>query len=77
MVLSERQFETLSKMLLLTMSHELTCDECLKRMAEFAENALADQSVPEDLKDVEQHLALCEDCEEEFKALLAALKPEN
>lgn len=77
MVLSKDQLEILSKMLLLTQSQELTCDECLKHMAEFAENAIADQSVPEDLKAVEHHLALCGECEEEFRALLAALQSEK
>ena len=64
-------------MLSLTKHQELSCDECFSRMAEFAENALADQSVPEDLKAVEHHLALCGECEEEFRALLAALKTDG
>lgn len=74
MTLSPRQIETLHKMLLLTESQELTCDECLDKMAEFAEAALAGQQVPDNLQNIESHLALCKDCEEEFRALLKALQ---
>ncbi len=74
MTLSKQQLETLHKMLSLTNNQELTCDECLTKMAEFAEVALADDSIPDNLRDIEHHLALCEECEEEFTALLKALK---
>lgn len=77
MALSQQQFETLQKMLSLTRSQELSCDECFRRMAEFAENALADQSVPEDLKALEHHLAICKECQEEFKALVKALEADT
>ncbi len=77
MALTDRQFKTLYKMLSLTQSQELSCDECLKNMAEFAENALAGDAVPEHLQGIESHLALCGECEEEFRALLKALEPDG
>lgn len=76
MTLSDRQLQTLHQMLALTRSQELNCDQCLVKMAEFAENTLAGNAVPKSLQDVEQHLSLCGECEEEFKALLQALKPD-
>ena len=77
MTLSQRQVETLYRMLSLTKSEELTCDECLKRMAEFAENALAGDAIPENLQAIEHHLALCGECEEEFRALMDALESDR
>ena len=77
MTLSRQQLQALHKMLSLTRSQELTCDQCLKKMAQFADNALAGNAVPDDLADVEHHLALCGECEQEFRALMEALKPES
>ena len=60
-------------MVSLTRSGEIGCDECLSKMAEFAETTLAGGDLPEGLKKVEEHLALCGECEEEFRALIDAL----
>lgn len=64
-------------MLSLTKSQELTCDECQRNMAEFAETALAGDSIPENLQAIELHLASCGDCEEEFRTLLKALESDE
>jgi len=64
-------------MLSLTESKELTCGECQKNMAEFAETALAGDAIPENLRSIEHHLASCGDCEEEFRALLNALESDE
>ena len=74
MTLNEQQIEALMRLVSLTRSREPACDECLKKMAEFAEHALAGRSVPEHLEAIEHHLAVCGECNEEYSALLAALK---
>jgi len=74
MTLSKQQLEALHKMLALTKTQELTCDEVLAKMAEFAEVALAGDSIPDTFSEIEHHLALCEECDEEYTALLKALE---
>jgi uncharacterized protein with PIN domain len=74
MVLSRKQIDELIKTVSLTRPDELTCDECLKDLAEFAEHSLSGKSIPEGLQAVEHHLAICAECQEEYKALLTALK---
>ena len=73
MTLTPEQIKALQKMLALTKSKELTCEECQARMAEFAETVLASLEVPDDLREIEHHLSLCGECMEEFKGLIAAL----
>ncbi len=53
---------------------ELTCGECWQEIDQYAEKTLAGKEIPEALKLVEQHLEICPECEEEFEALLAALR---
>jgi uncharacterized protein with PIN domain len=73
MALSREQMEALLRSLSLTRQEEITCDECLKEVAEFAENELQGKTVPESLEAVAQHLLLCGECREEYEALLRAL----
>jgi len=74
MALSKEEIDALIKSVSLTRSEEATCDECLKDVAEFAEHALNGKSIPEGLQAVEHHLANCAECQEEYEALLTALK---
>lgn len=74
MGLSQQEIDRLLKAVSLTRPDEITCDECLQDLAEFAEANLAGKSVREGLKAVEHHLAICEECREEYSALLTALK---
>lgn len=57
-----------------TQSVEINCDVCLVHVGEFAELHLVGKPVPEGLKAVEQHLAICSECREEFEALCRAMK---
>ena len=77
MALSRQQVELLMKAVALTRSDELTCGECLKGLAEFAERSLEGKSIPEGLQAIEHHLAICAECEEEYQTLLTALKAEK
>jgi len=74
MALSKQEIEALIKSVSLTRPDELTCIECLKELAEFAEHGLAGKSIPEGLQAVEHHLAICSECREEYEVLLTALK---
>ena len=74
MTLTREQIDALLEMLSLTKENELTCDECAKQVARFAEIHLENQSLPESLEAVQHHLDLCNECREEFEVLLRALQ---
>jgi len=75
--LTTTQVGSLVKMLELTQDHEFTCGECLMHVAEFAESKLAGLPRDERLILVEQHLALCTECREEYQALIEILKAQS
>ncbi len=77
MDLSKKTVDKLLKSVSLTRPDEVTCGDCLKDLAEFAERSLQGRSVPEGLRAIEHHLAICPECQEEFKALLKALRDER
>jgi predicted anti-sigma-YlaC factor YlaD len=57
-----------------TRADEIGCDECYAQLDRFAELVLAGMDAAAALPLVEDHLARCHDCREEFEALLAALQ---
>ena len=57
-----------------TTEREFNCGECLQHVSEFAEHQLENQPVDEVIGKVEQHLALCPECREEYEALMKILK---
>ncbi len=74
---AELELETLKKMVravITTRPDEIGCDECFEQMDRFAEMALAGKEIPEAMPLVQDHLERCDDCREEFEALLAALR---
>ena len=77
MALSRQELDGLIKAVSLTRRDELSCDECLKELAEFAELFLEGKPVTEGLEAIEHHLAICSECEEEYQALLTALKDDK
>ena len=72
--LTRAEVGTIVNMLGLTTDREIDCGECLQHVSEFAERQLASHPVDEVLARVEQHLALCPECREEFEALMRILK---
>lgn len=72
--MTREQVGSLVKMLGLTTDREFNCGECLQHVSEFAECQLASKPVAEVLASVEQHLALCPECREEYEALMKILK---
>jgi hypothetical protein len=57
-----------------TRQHELTCGECFNEVDRFAEIELAGKNPAEAMPLVQAHLDRCDNCQEEYQALLAALK---
>jgi hypothetical protein len=57
-----------------TQDVELTCDEVLALMDQFAEMSLRGENAAEFLPLVQHHLEMCADCEEELDALLRILR---
>ena len=74
MALSRKEIEALLRLVGLTKDVEIGCDECLSRIAEFAEQQLQGRSVAEGLKAVEHHLSVCAECREEYGSLRKALE---
>jgi hypothetical protein len=74
MALTFDQIKGLMRSLGITRDHELNCNECLDKMAEFAECELASEPIPDSLEAVRHHLSLCAECDEEYEALLTALQ---
>ena len=74
MSLSDKEIEGLMRLVGLTEDEEINCDQCLNFVAEFAERELAGKSISDGMKAVEQHLAVCSECCDEYKALRQALE---
>jgi predicted anti-sigma-YlaC factor YlaD len=53
---------------------EIGCDECFEQLDCFVEMKLAGKNAAEAMPLVQDHLERCDDCREEFEALLAALR---
>ena len=69
--------ETLKRMVrgvLSTRPDEVGCDECFEQLDHFVEMTLVGKNAAEALPLVQDHLARCGDCREEFEALLEALR---
>ncbi len=71
--LTREQVGGIVKMLGLTTEREFDCGECLQHVSQFAEQQLAHTPVDEVVAKVEQHLALCPECREEYEALMKIL----
>lgn len=57
-----------------TRPDEIGCDDCFEQVDQFAEMVLAGKNAAEALPLVQDHLDRCDDCREEFEALLEALR---
>jgi len=69
--------DTLKQMvrgIITTRPDEIGCDECFEQLDRFVEMKLAGKNAAEAMPLVEDHLERCDDCREEFEALLAALR---
>jgi hypothetical protein len=69
--------QTLKRMVrnvLSTRPDEIGCDECFEQLDRFVEMTLAGKNAAEAMPLVQDHLARCRECREEFEALLEALR---
>ena len=57
-----------------TRPDEIGCDECFAQMDQFVDLILAGQDAAQAMPHVQDHLNRCQDCREEFEALLEALR---
>lgn len=74
MALTKTEIERLLGLIGRTEEVEIDCDQCLSLVAEYAEKALAGEPISAVLTAVEQHLAVCSECREEYEALQRALE---
>ncbi|VTS01789.1 Uncharacterized protein OS=Sorangium cellulosum (strain So ce56) GN=sce2304 PE=4 SV=1 [Gemmata massiliana] len=77
MSLSPDELRELAKFVLLTRPDEIGCDDWLGYAPGYAELVASRQPVPEPLQKAAEHLDLCPECAEEFRALLEALKEDG
>ncbi len=73
MPLDKQQIKTLLSFVAHTREDEITCDECLSGMAEFAETQLVGAEIPDAQKHIQAHIAFCPECAEEYEVLLEAV----
>ena len=74
MVLTKDEIDALVRLIGLTQDAEIDCEQCLARVAEFAEQELAGKPIPEVLRAVEHHLSICGECREEYEVLRRMLQ---
>lgn len=77
MSLSPDELRELARFVMLTRPDEIGCDDWLQYAPSYAELVAAHRPVPEPLKKAAEHLDLCPECAEEFRALLTALENEG
>jgi len=53
---------------------EIGCDDCFDQLDTFAQMKLEGKTPEEAMPLVEDHLKRCQDCREEYEALLEAMK---
>ena len=73
MIISKKEINGLMRLIGLTKDEEINCEQCLSKVAEFAEHELAGKSIPDGLQAVEHHLSICSECCEEYEILKKAL----
>ncbi len=71
---TQRKAEFLLQMIRATKEEELACDDCLERLSEFVEHKLQNLQLDQAMKEVEDHLAACCDCKEEYELIRTAVE---
>lgn len=77
MSLSRPELQKLLDVVRATQPVEIDCDVCLMQVGEFAELNLLGKPIPEGLKAIEQHLSICDECQEEYEMLFVALRNQD
>lgn len=76
MDLKREQLAWLAKAIVATLPEEIDCDEWLSRVGRLVELQRTGEPITPDLKPVEQHMDVCQECAEDFQALLQGLEEE-
>jgi hypothetical protein len=74
LMLNPKSLKKMVRMVAATRPVEIGCDECFQQLDRFVEEVLAGRNAAEAMPLVQEHLDRCDDCREEFEALLAALQ---
>jgi hypothetical protein len=74
MTLDLDRLKQMAREIITTRPDEIGCDECFEQLDRFVEMKLAGKNAAEAMPLVQDHLERCDDCREEFEALLAALR---
>lgn len=77
MPLSKEQLATLLGFVAGTRDEEISCDECLAGMAEFADAQLVGNAISTALQRIQDHIEFCPECKEEYELLLALLATQS
>lgn len=77
MAINSQQLNELLKMLQQTREIELTCPECLDELDRYTQSLLDGAPIEGLLTLVHQHLALCPQCNDQFKLILETLEAMN
>jgi hypothetical protein len=67
----------LIKMLDMTDTNEVSCDEVFEVLAEFAEMKQRGEDVNQFMPLIQKHIDMCSDCGEEYEALMDILNAEQ
>ena len=70
MPLDKQQIKTLLSFVADTRDDEITCDDCLAGMAEFAETQLVGAEIVDAQRHIQAHIEFCPECAEEYAVLL-------
>jgi len=74
MKLTKNNKKKMMRSIQMTHEEELTCGECFEEIDRFAEVELSGKNPSEAMPLVQQHLDRCNNCKEEYEALLIALR---
>jgi hypothetical protein len=72
--LEPTEIKRLVREVLTTRPDEVGCDECLEQLDHFVEMTLDGQDASGAMPLVQHHLENCDNCREEFEALLSVLR---
>ena len=73
-MLQSESLKSLVRMVLLTRTIEIGCDQCMLLIDEYIDLELAGKDAAQALPLVKAHLDLCPPCRLEYEALLIAVK---
>lgn len=74
MALSPEHIDKLLNTVLRVSPDGIDCDHCMGQLHAFVDRELQGKEIPEALDAVRKHLEICQECREEYEALLAALE---